>query len=113
MKESTIHYVRKSSYVDYLDDDDAARHSLDDGKDRVCFWRSRVSNLIIISYLSISKRPSFVFRLNVANFGSGHACLISCRSWVRVRYPTLNVGILSLESAHASQLCSFWNKGVC
>lgn len=76
-------------------------------------WRSRVSNLIIISYSSISKRPSFVFRLNVANFGSGHACLISCRSWVRLRYPTLNVGILSLESAHASQLCSFWNKGVC
>lgn len=50
MKESTIHYVRRSSYVDYLDDDDAARHSLDDGKDRVCFpVRVRVSNMALPS----------------------------------------------------------------
>ena len=111
--------MRTSSYVDYLDDDDAAR-ALMMGKTvfasqlglGLATWRSQVSNLIIISHLSISKRPSFVFRLNVANVGSGHACLISCRSRVRVQYPTLNVGILSLESAHASQLCSFWIEGV-
>jgi hypothetical protein len=50
MKESTIHYVRRNSYVDYLDDDDAARHSLDDGKDRVRFpVRVRVSNMALPS----------------------------------------------------------------
>jgi hypothetical protein len=50
MTEFIIHYVRTSSYVDYLDDDDAARRSLDDGKDRFRFpVRVRVSNMALPS----------------------------------------------------------------
>ena len=65
-------------------------------------WRSQLSNYIIVSYLSSNKFP-FVFRLDVhvANFGSGHACLL-LGPWYR-KYPMhliMNGGILW-------SLCSF------
>ncbi len=78
-------------------------------------WRSQLSNYIIVSYLSSNKFP-FVFRLDVhvANFGSGHACLL-LGPWY-CKYPThliMNGGILwSLCSFDwrclcPMQLCSF------